>query len=235
MLELLEKLLILQHGDQQIRDVDHALQLLPEEKITCERASKKADQSLEAIRLRQQEHDLQLKKLEVDVLAKREQVNRYRRQQLETRKNDEYAALAHEIDAGEKAIAIIEDREILLMEAAVPLAAEMMKAQEAYTIEQKRVSNVFASLDERRTNLQARKEELLNKRPRLVEGIDEDELDRYERLFKSKEGTAIVPIEHHVCTGCHMKVTMQTVLATKAAKEIIHCSQCGRMLYCDEE
>ena len=235
MLELIEKLLILQHGDQQIRDVVNTLQQLPQEKSACENDLKKADQQLDLVRARQREMEVEQKKLEVDILAKREQISRYRRQQLETRKNDEYAALAHEIEVGEKNIFTIEDRQLSLMETAELLSADVRNAQENHRSEQERITKVLASIDVRRRNLMAREEELMKERPRLIIGIDEDMLERYERLFKSKKGSAVVPIEHHTCTGCHMQVTMQTILTTKAENELTLCSQCGRMLYCEEE
>jgi predicted nucleic acid-binding Zn-ribbon protein len=31
--------------------------------------------------------------------------------------------------------------------------------------------------------------------------------------------------------GCHMKVTSQTAIEVKAQKDVVHCPQCGRMLY----
>ena len=56
-------------------------------------------------------------------------------------------------------------------------------------------------------------------------------LDRYNRLFKSKGGLALVTVEHEVCTGCHMKVNTQTILEARGEKAIIACPQCGRFLY----
>lgn len=235
MLELIEKLLILQHGDQQIRDLNNALKQLPQEKAACEIELKKTHQSLENILAHQREAELEVKKLEGDILSKREQVVRYRKQQLETRKNDEYAALSHEIELGEKAIQELEDRELGFLEKVESLKIEAEKAQEAYSIEQKRIHDLLKTLDDRKDNLELRKKELLEQRPRLTERIDEDQLDQFERLFKSKQGTAIVPVEHGICTGCHMKVTLQISLSAKAGKELTSCSQCGRWLYSEEE
>ena len=235
MIAELEKLLILQHCDQQIRDVNHALQQLPQEKAACERELLTAERRLEEVRSRQRDLEMELKKLDGDILAKQDQIARYRTQQLQTRKNDEYAALNHEIAAGEKVIATIEERQIVLLEAAEPLALDVEIAQAAYAIELQRIGKVTGALEGQRENLLLRHEELLQERPRLTEGIEEDLLDRYDRLFKSKAGAAIVPIENNICTGCHMKVTTQTVLLARAEKEMISCSQCGRILYNDED
>ena len=61
--------------------------------------------------------------------------------------------------------------------------------------------------------------------------IDEDLLDRFDRLFESKGDAAIVAIEHGICTGCHMKVTTATAMHARTGKEIVNCEQCGRILY----
>ncbi len=235
MLEPIERLLILQHTDQQIRDVSQAIAHLPQEKIECETALEKASKLLATARERSQQLEKEIKKLEMDILSKKDQIARYRTQQLATRKNEEYTALAHEIVTAEKGIAALEERQLSLMEAGDALLPEIERAQEINAVEQKRIHAILGTLEGRAANLRARKEELLTQRSPLTAPIEEELLERYERLFKSKSGSAVVPIEHGVCTGCHMKVTMQTILSAKAEKEIMSCSQCGRILYTEED
>jgi predicted nucleic acid-binding Zn-ribbon protein len=76
--------------------------------------------------------------------------------------------------------------------------------------------------------------ELTAERTQLANGIDEDLLSRFDRLFASKGDAAVVALEHEVCTGCHMKVTTQTAHRVKGGKEIVSCEQCGRILYSAE-
>jgi predicted nucleic acid-binding Zn-ribbon protein len=235
MLPALEKLLVLQHCDQQIRDVTLALEALPREKESCDRDAARAAQRLDAAQAQRRELEKELKKLDGDILTKKEQIARYKTQQLETRKNEEYAALLHEIENATKLIAEIEERQLRLMEKAEALTQDLETAQAAHDVEMKRIGGILSTLEGRRENLSQRREELLQQRPRLMEGIEEELLEKYNRLFKSKAGSAVVPIENNVCTGCHMKVTTQTVLAARAEKEIISCSQCGRILYNDED
>ena len=65
----------------------------------------------------------------------------------------------------------------------------------------------------------------------LTAKVDEDLLDLFNRLFSSKGDAAVVALEHDFCTGCHMKVTASTSARVKARKEVVHCEQCGRILY----
>ena len=231
MLPQIEKLLTLQDRDQKLRAVLTEIAALPGEKLAREREMKAADNRLDAARERQREVEVERKKLEVEVKAKQDQIARYKNQQLETRKNDEFTALRHEIEMAEKFIVELEDRELLLMEEAESLKPALQSAQLAHHEEQKKVQSHMASLEARRENLDSRQSELNAERSVATEGIDEDLLDRYNRLFKSKGGVALVTVEHGVCSGCHMQVNMQTHLEVRAEKEIIGCPQCGRILY----
>ena len=231
MLPSIEKLLTLQNRDQKLRAVLTEIAALPGEKTARERELKAVDDRLEAARSRQREIEMERKKLELEVKGKQDQIHRYKNQQLETRKNDEFTALRHEIDNAEKSIIEIEDRELVLMEEAESLKPALQAAQEAHDVEKKKVESHMASLVTRKENLDVRKSELEAERQSATEGIDEDLLDRYTRLFKSKNGIALVTIEHGVCTGCHMQVNTQTYLEVRAEKEIIGCPQCGRILY----
>jgi predicted nucleic acid-binding Zn-ribbon protein len=227
----IEKLLTLQNRDQKLRAVLTEIGALPAERAARERELKAADDRLEAARSRQREIEIERKKLELEVKGKQDQITRYKNQQLETRKNDEFTALKHEIANAERIIIEIEDRELVLMEEAEHLKPALQAAQEAHIAEKKKVEAHMASLVTRRESLDTRQKELEAERHRATEGVDEDLLDRYTRLFKSKNGIALVTIEHGVCSGCHMQVNTQTYLEVRAEKEIIGCPQCGRILY----
>ena len=231
MLPEIEKLLTLQNRDQKLKAVLTEITALPGEKAARERELKIADERLETARGRQREIEVERKKLEVEVKSKQDQINRYTNQQLETRKNEEFAALRHEIEMAEKLIVEIEDRELVLMEEAESLKPSLLAAQEAHDLEKKKVESHMASLVTRRENLASRQTALEGERTAATAGIEDDLLDRYNRLFKSKGGVALVTVEHGVCSGCHMQVNTQTYLEVRAEKEIIGCPQCGRILY----
>jgi len=231
MLPEIEKLLKLQDRDQKLRAILNEIAALPGEKAARDRELKTADDRLESARGRQREIEIERKKLEVEVKAKQDQIARYKNQQLETRKNEEFSALRHEIETTEKAVVELEDRELLLMEEAESLKPALASAQQAHLEEKKKVESHMASLTTRKENLEARKTELESERPRLAEGIDENLLDRYNRLFKTKNGIPLVTVEHGVCSGCNMQVNTQTILEVRAEKEIVGCPQCGRILY----
>lgn len=231
MLEAISKLLTLQDKDQRIRTFLIEKNAIPGEIAAKERLIAAAADRLEKAKTRAKEIEVEKKNLQVEAASKRDQIARYRTQQSQTRKNEEFTALTHEIEAAERVISGLEDRELTLMEEAESLKPALADAEKAHREDKERYDGQITALRQKSLNLDERLAELQASRPACLEGIDEDLLERYERLFKNKNGTAVVSLEGEICTGCHMKVTTQTAVAVKSDREITGCPQCGRLLY----
>ncbi len=231
MIEAIEHLLTLQDKDQRLRSFRHELAAVPVEIAAKQRLIAEAAARLEAARTRAKEIEVQKKTMEVEVASKREQVNRYKTQQMQTRKNEEFSALAHEIETVEKAISGIEDQELELMEEAETLKPAIAAAEQTHEADKSKYDAQIAGLVEKEANLNSRITDLEQTRQAASAAIDEDLLERYQRLFHTKNSAAVVALEHDVCTGCHMKVTTQTSVELRAEKSIVSCPQCGRILF----
>ena len=231
MLEAIEKLLALQDRDQKLRTLRLELQAVPNEVASKQKLIADSAARLELSRTRARAIEVEKKSLQIDAAAKRDQISRYKTQQLQTRKNEEYTALSHEISNAEKIISGIEDKELALMEEADSLAPEIAVADKTHADEKARMEGQIGLLREKEGNLKKRIEEVQQSRAAALEGIDEELLERYERLFETKNARAVVSVEHDVCTGCHMKITAQTSLALRSDKSVISCPQCGRLLH----
>jgi predicted nucleic acid-binding Zn-ribbon protein len=231
MLDVIEKLLALQDRDQRLRTFQTELAHLPEERKAREKQIADSAARLEQAKTRVKEIEVEKKTFEIEAQGRRDAIAKYRQQQLQTRRNEEYTALAHEIEAAEKNITGIEDKEIELMEEVEKLKPRIASAEKTHAEEKAKIEQILTGLDTKKTNLVTRTAEIEADRIRFTEGVDEDVLDRYTRLFQTKNGTALAPLEHEVCMGCHMKVTTQTVVQVKSGRDIVHCPQCGRVLY----
>ncbi|MCA1660430.1 MAG: C4-type zinc ribbon domain-containing protein [Verrucomicrobiaceae bacterium] len=152
-------------------------------------------------------------------------------QQYETRKNDEFRAMGNEIERYEKEIQQIEDQELELMDQAEKVKVEVAAEDKKASAARASIARQMADLDEKAKTLEGQLNELTTERTELSSKVEEDLLERFERLFASKGDAAVVALEHEVCTGCHMKVTTQTAHRVKNGKEIVSCEQCGRILY----
>jgi uncharacterized protein len=231
MLEVIEKLLILQDRDRKILRVRNQLAYIQPERQSLVSKAERAQAALEnaALRLKQLESDR--KQLELDVEAKRQQIEKYSIQQFQTKKNEEFRALAKEIETCKGIITGLDDQQIELMEQAELVQKEVHAATQAAKEAKKLTDGQLANLEDREKNLKKELAELEATRLDLTAGIDESTLSRYERLLKNKGESVVVGISHAVCGGCHMGFPTQLVLACKAQQELVTCPNCGRILY----
>lgn len=232
MASTLEQLLILQDRDSKLRRTLLDLKNLPsEQKAIADRLATQT-KNHEALRLKARQVEAERKDLEAQATTLREKIAKYAAQQLQTKKNEEYQALGHEIERAKTDISSIEDKEIELMEA-------YEAAQKAVAAEAVHVKEFEQAATQRTADLKVRQETLekqkaaLEAEIRVLEpSIEAATLARYRRILASKGDIALVPVEHGTtCGGCHMKLTHQTVLHAKGGNSPATCDNCGRLLY----
>ncbi len=230
----LEQLLILQDRDQKIRQIRTEIETVPLRRSSLEAQLAASRASVEGLKQRARQVEIDRKRLELDVGTRSETISRLKTQQYQTRKNEEFRAIGHEIERYENEIRKIEDDELELMVLADNVKADLAEEQKKATAAQNSIARQTTDLEEKSKALESQLQVLSKERSELAGKIDEDLLGRFERLFKSKGDAAVVAIEHGVCTGCHMKVTTATAAQVRAGKEIVSCENCGRILYFGE-
>jgi uncharacterized protein len=231
MLEAIEKLLILQDRDRKIRRVQAELTQIEPERQTLKGKSATTQSQLDTAKQRVKQIESDRKRLELEVEAKKTQIEKYANQQLQTRKNEEYRALAHEIETCKADITRIEDEEIGLMEQAEAAQKDVARFGREADEARKLAESQIAQLGQREANLQKELADLQSNRTELASAVDESVRGRYERLVKTKGENVLVGVDHGVCGGCHMKLPAQTLVACQAHQDLVTCTNCGRILY----
>ena len=153
MRETIENLLILQDRDRKIRRTKAELAEIEPERRVLKTKAADTQAALEGAKTRVKQIESSRKDLELEVEAKQQQIARYANQQLETRKNEEYRALAHEIDTCKADIIRIEDKQIELMEQGEVGQKEVARATQAANEAKKLMEDLLADLATREANL----------------------------------------------------------------------------------
>lgn len=231
MFETIEKLLILQDRDKQIRRAKTELDHIEPERQMLKAKAIATQSGMEAAKLKVKTIESRRKDLELEVGSKKQLIDKYANQQLLTRKNEEYRALAHEIEGCKEGIVKIEDQEIELMEQTEAAQKEVVAATKLATEARRLLDDQAGQLNAREENLKKELAKLEANREELASAVDESSRSRYERLMKNKGDNVIVGVEHGVCGGCHMKLPTQIVVTCQAQSELVPCNNCGRILY----
>ncbi len=177
------------------------------------------------------EAELKVKKIELDAETRRTTVKRLKLQQFETRKNEEFQALGHEITRYEKEVDDFETQELEGMEEVDKFRTILSTAEAAKKKTQTLVDEDLASIKERHQRLQATRDEVRAEREPIAAQIESSLLAFYERLMKTKDGLAVAPMTDGRCGGCQMKLIASTVVKTQSGQERTQCENCGRILY----
>jgi len=231
MLQVIEKLLVLQDRDRQILNLQDELAHIGPERQVLQSRLASSQSSLDTAKQRVRHLESERKKLELEVEAKKQLIERYSLQQFQTKKNEEYRALAHEIEICKAAIVKLDDQQIELMEQIEVAQKEGAAATLAAAEAKRTIDSRLADIGGRETSLQNELAELQANRGGLSEAVDEGTRSRYERLLKQKGQNVVVGIQHGVCGGCHMQLSRSIVVTCQAEQEIVACPNCGRILY----
>ena len=231
MLEVIEKLLVLQDRDRNLIRTEAELETIEPEKQMALLKCNATVEALEQAKQKTKEIESKRKELELEVESNNGKIAKYSNQQLETKKNEEYQALTREIDGCKEKISDLETGILELMDEAEEADAATKKAQAAADEVKRMVDAQVADLDARKTNLDTRLDELDDERDKLAGEIDEVAMSQYERVLRLRGENVVMGIEHSACGGCHVKLPAQVIISCKGEQELVSCPPCSRLLY----
>lgn len=228
----IEKLLIVQHRDVSLQKIEQDLARIPIERGMVETEIAAEEANIEAARQSLISKEVERKDLDVEVQSKEGALLRFRTQQSEVKKNDEYQALTHQIEQTEAEISSLEEREIELM-LDIDVAKEEFEAEKAKI--QVRIEAQRKEIDlltEREKNLEASVDQARAEVTESRVDVDATYLEQYDRVKKMvKRAPYLAPIEAHKCGGCHLRVSNEVSRGALDAGEPHFCDQCARMVY----
>lgn len=228
----IEKLLIVQDRDMALQKIEQELERIPLERTKIEKLIEEEKVNIEAASHALKEKEVQRNELDHEVKGREADVERFKNQQLQVKKNDEYRALTHQIEQAEGDISALEEREIELM-LDIDSTRETFEAEKA-TIEQRIADQheQIKQLGEREQNLKDSIEAAKSALAEAREGIQGNYLEHYDRVRNmTKRAPYVVPIQNHKCGGCHLRVSNEVSRGAMDAGEPHFCDQCARMVY----
>jgi len=224
-------LLSLQERDLQYQRAQCALRSLPAERKSVQEKIQSSEQTVEVARQGVRAKELERQRLASEAETAQDKVNRFKTQQLSVKKNEEYEALTHEIEALEDRIGSMEDEELGVLE-------EIDEAKSVLKGEEENSAKEIILLQKEQEKIQKQEEEiqegideLKSKVDQMREEVIPDLLHLYDQLSQQiKRPPVVVPLAKQICSGCHLRVSNE-VDAKVQKFETVCCDQCGRLLY----
>jgi len=192
-----------------------------------ETASKTADEELKTLAVKRKEQ-------EGDLAAKEEGIKKLQVQLYQLKTNKEYQAMEKEIGGHKADASVLEEGIIKTLEEIDVCTKKSAGQKEVLQQERQKIAGEKSKIDARIKEIESSLRALNSERTGVTQKIEKEFLEKYERILKSKEGIAMVPVQGDACGGCNINLPPQVINEIKLRHELIFCGSCARILYITE-
>tara|TARA_B110000444_G_scaffold253088_1_gene283365 strand:+ start:1824 stop:2519 length:696 start_codon:yes stop_codon:yes gene_type:complete len=230
----MKNLIALQKVDNQLQDISLLLGDLPKmvEEINSQENQLKSKLESDKVRLKEVDVETHKKELLIDGIDTK--VDKLTDQLFLVKNNKQYDALTSEIEHIKEEKSSMETFLLELIEEKELLESEIKNNDE-------KLEGLTSELSERREKLEkvlsetADEKNILDvKRIEVLKNIDYQTEKIYDKVLKSKNGSAVVPLSGTSCSGCGAALPMQTVAEIKSESIIHRCDVCMRFVHKEE-
>lgn len=226
-----KRLLDLQKLDQQIARLRRDLDALPAETLKRQKALDAKRHDAAAKERAVQETELSIRNLELTTKQADDEVKKLDTRLNTVKNNAEYQATLLQIESVKRERDRVQEEALALLDKLAPLKATFAESRDIAQAEA-RVFETFQ--EEARKLVQAREVEVAAVaagRASLLVGLPRELVERYDKLFKSRDGLSVCAVEGQVCQGCYNRITMNDIARLRGGASIVDCGSCNRILY----
>jgi len=224
----------LQKVDTAIEQAKVALEKLPERTHYAQAKSDLAHVRSTRDNLRREQLTMEaeladIEKKSIDIDTRRAKLERQMKTIIAPR---EAEALQHEMQTLAAERNELDDRGLLLLESSAAADEEVRKLVDT----ESRAIEIEATTALALTEAAALKSDeitaLLTRRAEVALPIADSDIATYDRLRSSYKGIAVAAIQHGVCGGCHMDISVSEldIMKRLPADQVAECPNCNRLL-----
>ena len=232
--EQIKLLVELQGLDTQIFKLEDELESIPKEIKDKEDDFKEKSGNLKKLEDNLRALQVKRKEKEVELETKEGSIKKYQTQMFQVKTNKEYTAFQEEIGRARADNSLIEEDIIRLIDQidaenkTIAKEKELLKQGEATLGEEKKRLNEDAG------RIKSELDKLKAQRLGLSGKVEKTVLAKYERIVKSKDGLAVVPVVNDSCHGCFRILPPQVINEIRMKTDLVFCENCARILYIEE-
>jgi predicted nucleic acid-binding Zn-ribbon protein len=159
-----------------------------------------------------------------------EQERKFQTQLTQVKKNEEYAALLHEIAATQKKRSELETFVLEKMEQEAAVAADVARAKAALAEAEKGTKGERSVVTTEQNAAKAEEAALIAQRDEALSTLPATLRARYERILIARKGQAIAALSGDSCAGCGARMPAQAAIQVRRGLAVVECPDCGRLL-----
>lgn len=229
------KLLVeLQGLDTQIFRREKDLSDMPENLRIIDEAFKSKMTNLKVLEDSLKGLQVKRKDKENDLESKEGSIKKLQTQLYQLKTNKEYTTMQGEIARIRADNSLIEEEVIKILDQIDAENIRIAKEKEFLKGEEVKLNEEKHKVEEETKRVNSEVASLKIRRETLVQKIDKPVLNKYDRIIKSKDGLAVVPVAGESCQGCFRILPSQVIHEIRMKKDLVFCENCARILYLEE-
>ena len=231
MLPVLTSLLALHSLDSAAASERKRLAEIPSAETALAEAVTAARSVTDSLKARLHDNNEKRRALEKEVGVVDSHLARFDNHKAAVKTNHEFTALLHEISVAKADKDRLEEQQLVLMEEADGIAAELKAAERAQADETKRADAARAQLDIERQQIEADLTRLAGERAAAAATVEPRTLALYEQLLKGRKGVAVARMTGEICEACHVRLRPHVTQQIRRNDSVVQCDNCQRILY----
>lgn len=179
----------------------------------------------------QKKGTLEMKRLEGEVKAKQQEVDKTEAARNQARANDEFQAHGKKIQGLKVEIGDLETKILEEMERQDQRAKDRTPLEKKLAELEAEARATRAQAEVEGKALRAQLAEVQAERRELLSVLGKDELSLYERALERHGDRAVISVVDGYCQGCLVSIRPNQAAQLRGGEQIVTCWECGRMLY----
>lgn len=232
----LEKLIVLQKTDTNIRKLKKAIETADERRAGIEQEFERHAFEIRGVQNRAEAAKSERSNLEKQITEAKASLERANRNLKHAQNQKEYEAAMREADVLQKQITAFETQVLEKMTTVEEVEKVLAdRADEISGIETDR-QKTLAGFDSEIESQRKEFEEESRKRQEVFVTLPPNLASVYNRMAtRSRDGIAVAEVKNGACSACFMSLRPQMLVELKTSDRIITCESCARILYIEQK
>ena len=145
--------------------------------------------------------------------------------------NKEYNLFLREVDDNKKRKDILETELLELLDEKEEMGKIVQESEKEFHLLKDQIEAEQKDIEKKSMNDRELLDEYIARQNEISKTLEPSLMNRFAKISKMNNGSAVIYVEDAVCMGCFMNVPPQLYIEIQRGNSLISCPQCSRILY----
>ena len=145
--------------------------------------------------------------------------------------NKEYNLFLREVDDNKKRKDVLETELLELLDENESMEKFSLESEKEFQLLKDKIEAEQKEIEKKTLDDRELLDEYLANQRKIGKTITTSVMNKFVKISKMNNGSAVVGVENEVCLGCFMNIPPQLYIEVQRGNSLISCPQCSRILY----